>query len=124
MSERNSSPITPTAIKVSTGALEYLPVAKVSSMSSALNFLKDNGFWVIGTDADAKDPYTAKIWDRPVAIVIGSEGSGMRPSVTKQCDILVHIPLMGKISSLNASVSSGVVLFEALRQRLELQNKK
>jgi len=114
---KNSSPITPVAVKTSAGALEMVPIAKVSSLNQALDFLKSQGFWVIGTDMEGDKLYTEKIYDSPVVIVIGSEGKGLKPSTQKQCDFLVKIPLSGKINSLNASVSAGIILFEAMRQR-------
>lgn len=117
--ERNSAPITPVAIKASAGALEYLPISKVSSFPQTFQYLKDRGFWVIGTDMSAEKSYTADIYDSPVALVIGSEGDGMRPSTRNHCDILIKIPMIGKINSLNASVSAGIVLFEILKQRSE-----
>ena len=119
LTERNSAPISPTAIKVSAGALEHIPIAKVSSLAQALAVLKDQGFWTTGTDMQASQLYTANIWDRPMALIIGSEGKGIRPSVAKQCDMLIRIPMYGRIDSLNASVSTGIILFEALRQKTD-----
>lgn len=115
--ERNSAPITPVAVKASAGALEHLPVCKVSSFPQTFQYLKDNGFWVIGTDAEGDRFYTENVYDSPVAIVIGSEGKGLRPSTQSHCDVLVKIPLVGKVNSLNASVTAGIILFEILRQR-------
>lgn len=115
--ERRSAPVTPVAIKTSAGALEYIPVATAGNLTQAIDILKDSGFWVVGTDASGKNEHTDAIYDRPIALVIGSEGKGIRHLVAKSCDYLVKIPLLGKISSLNASVSAGVVLFEIIRQR-------
>lgn len=115
--ERNSSPITPTVVKASAGAIEHLPVAKVGNLATALAKLKDRGFWVIGTDLAAEKKYTDNIYDRPVVLVIGSEGKGIRPVIRKNCDMNVVIPMAGSIQSLNASVSAGIILFEMLRQR-------
>jgi 23S rRNA (guanosine2251-2'-O)-methyltransferase len=117
ISERESAPITPTAIKISSGALEHLPVAKASSFSQAFEKLKASGFWIVGTDMDEEQIYTDYDFIRPVVIVIGSEGKGLRPSTRKHCDDLVKIPIKGNVESLNASVSAGIVLYEALRQR-------
>jgi 23S rRNA (guanosine2251-2'-O)-methyltransferase len=114
---KNSSPITPTAVKISAGALGMIPVAKVSSLVQALERLKEFGFWIVGTDMEAENNYCDKIYDRPVALVIGSEGKGLRPSTRKHCDYVIGIPLKGKIASLNASVSAAIVLYEILRQR-------
>jgi 23S rRNA (guanosine2251-2'-O)-methyltransferase len=113
----DSAPITAVAIKASAGALEHIPVTKVNNLTYALNQAKDYGFWIVGTDSLSKKLYTDKIYDRPVIIVIGSEGKGMRPISAKHCDMLVKIPLAGKIESLNASVSAGIILFEIVRQR-------
>lgn len=118
ITERNSCPITPVAVKASAGALEIMPIARVGSLITAIETLKQNGFWIVGTDSNAEKQYTENLYDNPVAIVIGSEGSGLRPSTVKHCDILVRIPLKGQIDSLNASVSAGVILFEVLRQKL------
>ena len=116
ISEKNSSPITPTAIKVSTGALEIIDVASVGNLGISLENAKEMGFWVIGTDMDADKDYTDNVYDRPVILVIGSEGKGMRPIIKKKCDMIIKIPMKGKINSLNASVSSAIILYERLRQ--------
>lgn len=116
--ERDSAPLTPAAVKSSAGALEHLPVVRVGNLTNALKKLKDAGFWVVGTDGSGDRNYTDDIYDSPTALIIGSEGKGMRPALMEACDFLVKIPMMGKITSLNASVSAGVVLFEILRQRM------
>jgi 23S rRNA (guanosine2251-2'-O)-methyltransferase len=115
--ERNSAPVTPAAIKTSAGALEHLPVAKETNLGVALDKLKEEGFWIVGTATDGDKYYFDMDYDMPVALITGSEGRGMRPSTAKRCDFLVKIPLMGNIESLNASVSAGVVLYEILRNR-------
>ncbi len=117
ITERNSAPVTPAAVKASAGALSYLPVVKISSLITALEKLKEAGFWIFGTDSEGKNLYTDGIYDSPVLLIIGSEGKGLRPSTKKHCDFIVNIPLYGKVSSLNASVSAGIVLFEINRQR-------
>ena len=117
VTERNSAPLSPVAIKASAGGLEYIPMAKTSSLIATLKDLKNYGFWVIGTDHNAENIYTEDLYDRPIAIVIGSEGKGIRPSTRKHCDLIVSIPMKGNINSLNASVSAGVILFEIVRQR-------
>lgn len=122
--ERNSSPVTPVAVKTSAGALNHLKVVKTVNMIQAVKKLKDSGFWITGTSIDAKINYTAKIYDRPTVLVIGNEGKGMKPSLQKHCDNLVKIPILGKIDSLNASVSAGVILYEILRQKNEAKNSK
>jgi 23S rRNA (guanosine2251-2'-O)-methyltransferase len=115
--ERNSAPVTPGAIKSSAGSLNYLPVSKVGNLNQALDMLKEKGFWVVGTDMAGSRAYSDPIYDRPVCIVIGSEGKGLRPAIAKNCDMLINIPMHGKIDSLNASVTAGVILFEILRQQ-------
>ena len=117
MSERNSAPVTPASVKTSAGALEYLPVAKAGNLSQSLEKAKELGFWVIGSEMNAQNSYTDNIYDRPILLVIGNEGKGIRPSVLKHCDIKIKIPMNGKIESLNASVSAGIILFEIARQQ-------
>jgi 23S rRNA (guanosine2251-2'-O)-methyltransferase len=118
--ERNSSPVTPVAVKVSAGALNHLKICKTVNMIQAVKKLKDSGFWITGTSLTAKQNYTANIYNRPTVIVIGNEGKGMKPSLQKHCDNLVKIPILGKIESLNASVSAAVILYEIVRQKSEL----
>lgn len=113
----NSAPITSSAMKTSAGALEYLPIAKATNLNRSLERAKEDGWWVIGTDSEATDDYTANLYDRPIILVIGSEGEGLRPTTRKLCDAIVRIPIAGKVQSLNASVAAGVVLFEIARQR-------
>ncbi len=117
LSGRNSAPITPASVKVSAGAMEHLTIASAGNLIQSLDILKSNGFWIVGTDDNADRLYTENIYDSPVVIIVGSEGKGMGPSLKKHCDFLVKIPLAGKVSSLNASVATGVILFEILRQR-------
>lgn len=117
LSNKESAPVTPTAIKISSGALEHLPVAKVDSFSKAFDLLKEKGFWIIGTDMQGEQVYTEFDYNRPLVIIIGSEGKGLRQSTISYCDALLRIPILGKVDSLNASVSAGVVLYEIVRQR-------
>lgn len=115
--ERNAAPLTATAVKVSAGAIEHLLIGRAPTISLALQDARNAGFTVIGTDDEAGELYTDALYDGPVLLVIGSEGEGIHPAVRKQCDHLVRIPMAGKVPSLNASVSAGVMLFEILRQR-------
>lgn len=115
----NSAPITPAAFKTSAGALEYLPVAKTNSLQRSIERAKETGFWVIGTDMSGTHTYTSALYDRPVLLIIGGEGEGMRSSIRNACDAIITIPMSGKINSLNASVAAGVILFEISRQRGE-----
>lgn len=114
---RDTSPITPFAIKASAGALLYIPIAKVDSPIQSLKILKHSGFWIIGTSANSNTSYDELEYNLPVVIVIGNESNGISPSIRKHCDFLVRIPMYGKIDSLNASVSAGIILFEIQRQR-------
>lgn len=103
--------------KASAGAIEYVPVAKVTNLTQTLRDLKDDGFWVIGTDAEGTCSYDKADYKGAMVIVIGSEGEGMRDTVRKSCDILVSIPMAGHVNSLNAAVAAGIVIFEAAKQR-------
>lgn len=114
---RDSAPITPVAVKTSAGALEHLPIVKISSTAQTLDKLKETGFWVVGSDSDGDKLYDEKIYDAPIVVVVGSEGKGMHPATRKHCDIIVRIPLYGRITSLNASVAAALMLFEIARQR-------
>lgn len=116
--ERRSAPLTGTAVKISAGALNFLPVAKTGSLTTALVDAHNAGFRIIGSSDKADAAYSELAYDSPAVIVIGSEGTGMQPAITQLCDILTCIPMGGKVSSLNASVAAGVIFFEIQRQRL------
>ena len=106
--------------KVSAGAVEYTPVARVTNLKSTIEKLKKQGIWVVGTDLSAKMlPYECDLTG-PIAVVIGSEGEGMSRLVREACDFMVKIPMLGSIESLNASVAAGVLLYEAVRQRSKI----
>jgi len=109
--------ITPAVVKVSTGASEHMRVVRVEKLSRAIEELKEAGLKIVGTDAEAKTKYYNVPMNCPVGIVIGSEGFGMKKSILDECDVLVSIPIYGKINSLNAAVASAVMVFEASRQR-------
>jgi len=111
--------ITPTVEKSSAGAVETVPVAQVVNVAQTLDELKKEGFWIFGAADSAPDVLFRQDFTGPVALVIGSEGEGIRPLVRKKCDGLFSIPMRGGISSLNASVAAGVALFEVVRQRME-----
>ena len=115
--KRRSVGLTATVAKTSAGAVEYLPVARVSNVAQTLEELKKRGVWVYGTAADGASPLYETDLRGPCAIVIGNEGTGMSRLVRERCDVLVSIPLRGRISSLNASAAAAVLLYEALRQR-------
>ena len=115
--KRRSVGLTAVVAKTSAGALEYLPVARVSNIHQTILSLKERGVWVYGTAADADSTLTQTDLTGPAAIVIGNEGEGMSKLVRESCDVLVSIPMKGHISSLNASAAAAVILYEALRQR-------
>jgi 23S rRNA (guanosine2251-2'-O)-methyltransferase len=115
--ERRAVGLTETVAKSSAGATEYVKVAKVTNLNRLIDDLKARNIWVVGTSGDAKTSYTAWDWRQPSALVLGAEGSGLHRLVAENCDVLVNIPMYGKIDSLNVSVAAGVILFEARRQR-------
>ncbi len=116
--KRRSVGLTATVAKASAGAVEYMKVARVTNINNAINELKEKGVWVFGTAAEGSVPMYKADLTGPAAIVIGNEGDGMSPLVRKNCDMLVHIPMTGHISSLNASAAASILLYEAVRQRL------
>ena len=115
--KRRSASVNSTVNKVSAGAVEHMKIARVNNIVETMNFLKEKGLWICGTDMDADKYYYEQDLKGPLAIVIGSEGFGMGRLVKQNCDFLVKIPMMGKITSLNASVSAGIVIYESVKQR-------
>lgn len=116
--KRRSVALTAVVAKAAAGALEYMKVAKVTNLTAAIRELKEKGVWIYGTAAEGSVPmYQANLKDA-AAIVVGSEGDGMSRLVRDNCDVTVHIPMKGKISSLNASTAATVLLYEAVRQRM------
>lgn len=116
--ERRAVGLTETVAKSAAGATEYVKVAKVQNINRLIEELKSRNIWVVGTSGDASMNYTDWDWSQPTALVLGSEGSGLHRLVAENCDVLVKIPMYGKIDSLNVSVAAGVILFEARRQRV------
>ena len=116
--KRRSVGLTATVAKASAGAVEYMKVARVTNINNAINELKEKGVWVFGTAAEGSIPMYKADLTGPAAIVIGNEGDGMSPLVRKNCDVMVSIPMLGRISSLNASAAAAILLYEAVRQRL------
>ena len=116
--KRRSVGLTATVAKASAGAMEYMKVARVTNINSAIAELKEKGVWVFGTAAEGSVPMYKANLTVPAAIVIGNEGDGMSPLVRKNCDVMVSIPMNGRISSLNASAAASILLYEAVRQRL------
>ena len=118
--KRRSVGLTATVAKASAGAVEYMKVARVTNINACINELKEKGVWVFGTAAEGSVPMYKADLTGPAAIVIGNEGDGMSQLVRKNCDMLVHIPMSGKITSLNASAAASILLYEAVRQRLNM----
>ena len=116
--KRRAASVNSTVSKVSAGAVEHIKIARVTNISDSIQKLKDNGLWICGTDIDAKNYYYDQDLKGPLGIVIGNEGQGMSEKVKKNCDFLVKIPMIGKVTSLNASVSTGIVVYEAVKQRI------
>ncbi len=116
--KRRSVGLTATVAKAAAGAMEYMKVARVTNINSAIAQLKEKGVWVFGTAAEGSVPMYKANLTVPAAIVIGNEGDGMSPLVRKNCDVMVSIPMNGNISSLNASAAASILLYEAVRQRL------
>ena len=116
--KRRSVGLTATVAKASAGAVEYMKVARVTNINNAINELKERGVWVFGTAAEGSIPMYKADLTGAAAIVIGNEGDGMSPLVRKNCDVMVSIPMQGRISSLNASAAAAILLYEAVRQRL------
>jgi len=115
--ERRAASVTPAACKASAGAVEHLPVARVRNIADWLGEAKGRGAWVYGAVAEAEPRYTDVDWSGRAVLVLGSEGSGMRPRVADSCDELISVPAAGLVESLNASVAAAVIMFEARRQR-------
>ena len=113
---KNSIGITDTVVKVSTGAIFYVPIVTVSNINQTIDKLKKNNFWIIGTDAGANQSISEIKNDRNLALVIGSEGYGISNLVAKNCDYLVKIPMTGHVNSLNASVSAGIMIYALMNQ--------
>lgn len=114
--KRRSVALTPVVAKTSAGAVEYMPVAKVTNLNQTMQQLKDAGLWIVGAEMSG-DTYYEKDLTGPIALVIGSEGEGIGRLIKENCDFLVKIPMTGKISSLNAGVSAGIITFDIYRQR-------
>jgi 23S rRNA (guanosine2251-2'-O)-methyltransferase len=114
--ERRAAPLTETVARAAAGALEYLPIARVTNVSQTLEKLKEAGFWIYGLDERGTEVYDQVKFAAPTVIVLGGEGKGLHQGVQKHCDVLVSIPMAGAVSSLNVSVAAGVVLFEWRRR--------
>lgn len=115
--KRRAVGLTSTVAKTSAGAIEYVPVARVSNIAQTIERLKEAGVWVIGTDATGEQEMEQPDYKIPTAIVIGSEGKGIGRLIREKCDIVVRIPMVGHVNSLNASVAGALLMFEVLKQR-------
>jgi 23S rRNA (guanosine2251-2'-O)-methyltransferase len=115
--ERRAVGLTDTVAKAAAGAVEYVPIARVTNLVRLIEQLKERNIWVVGAAAEATANYSEWNWQLPTAIFLGSEGSGLHRLVKERCDSLVRIPVLGHLESLNVSVVAGILLYEALRQR-------
>jgi 23S rRNA (guanosine2251-2'-O)-methyltransferase len=116
--DRRAAGVTGTVTKVSAGASEHLPIAKVTNIARTIEDLKDRNIWTVGLDERGPQSYEALDYKMDCALVLGAEGKGLHDLVKKKCDFLVSIPMLGKVPSLNVSVAAGVVLYEIVRQRM------
>ena len=115
--KRRAAQVNSTVSKVASGALEYMKIARVNNITDTISKLKDKGVWICGTAIDADKFYYDQNLTGPLAIVIGNEGKGISDLVKRNCDFLVKIPMKGKVTSLNASVSTGIIVYEAVKKR-------
>ena len=115
--KRRAATVNSTVNKTSAGAVEHMKIARVNNISESINKLKEAGLWICGTDINTKTYYYDQDLTGAIGIVIGNEGQGISEKVKKNCDFLVKIQMKGKVTSLNASVSTGIIIYEALKQR-------
>ena len=115
--KRRAVGLTATVAKASTGAIEHIPVVRVTNIAQAIDKLKENGVWIAGTDAKGSKDYRQMDATLPLGLVIGSEGKGMGRLIKEKCDFLIHLPMVGHVTSLNASVAGGILLYEIFKQR-------
>lgn len=114
---RRSAQLTSAVAKASAGAVEYVPVARVANIARAIEYLKEKGLWIAGADAGGREIFWDARLDGPLALVIGGEDKGLGRLVKERCDILVRLPMSGRVNSLNASVAAALLVYEVLRQR-------
>ncbi len=120
---RRSVGLTATVAKASTGAIEYVPVARVTNLSQTIETLKKEGLWIVGTDASNSQDYRSIDGQMSLGIVIGSEGKGISRVVKEKCDFLIQLPMVGHVTSLNASVAASLLMYEVYRKRNPLETK-
>ncbi len=113
----NSVKVNDTVGKVASGALEYMKIAEVGNLVNTIKDLKKKGYWIVGSDGDAKDLYTDINYDMNVVLIIGSEGKGMSRLVKEQCDYIVKLPMKGHVTSLNASVAAGILIYNIISNK-------
>lgn len=121
--KRRNVGVTPIVYKTSVGAVEHMKIAKVTNINVCIDELKNNGIWVYGADMYGESFCHEANYEGPVAMVIGSEGKGISKLTKEKCDVLVKIPMVGKINSLNASVAGGIIMYEILKQKNSRENK-
>jgi 23S rRNA (guanosine2251-2'-O)-methyltransferase len=121
--ERRAAGLTETVARTSAGALAHLPVARVKNLARAMEEMKEAGYWIVGLDERAEKIHTEVDFKVPIGIVLGGEGKGLHELIRQRCDFLVSIPTTGPVRALNVSVAAGVVLFEAVRQRMGAKSK-
>ena len=115
--KRRAVGLTATVAKASTGAIEYIPVVRVTNIARTIEELKERGVWIVGTDAKGSDDYRNLDGKMPIGLVIGSEGKGMGRLIKDKCDFLIRLPMAGKVTSLNASVAASLLMYEVYRKR-------
>jgi 23S rRNA (guanosine2251-2'-O)-methyltransferase len=118
--KRRAVGLTATVAKASTGAIEHIPVARITNMARTIEELKERGIWIIGTDAKGADDYRNLDGKMPLALIIGSEGKGIGRLVKEKCDFLIKMPMVGHVTSLNASVAASLLMYEVYRKRYPL----
>lgn len=118
--KRRSVALTAVVAKASTGAIEYIPTVRVGNLSQIVDELKERGVWIAGTDAKGSEDYRRMDATLPLAIIIGSEGKGMSRVLKEKCDFLYNLPMVGHVTSLNASVAASLLMYEVYRKRYEL----
>ena len=116
--ERHSAPLSAAVVKASAGAAAHVPIVRVTNLVTAIDEMKERGLWIVGVDPTAKQSWTEFDYKEPIAVVLGGEHRGLRRLVREHCDILVRLPMLGRIESLNISVAAAVVLYEVVRQRM------
>lgn len=115
--KRRAVGLTAAVAKASTGAIEYIPVVRVTNLARTIDELKERGVWIAGTDAKGAEDYRRFDGKMPLGLVIGSEGKGMGRLIRDKCDFLIQLPMAGRVTSLNASVAAGILMYEVYRRR-------